>query len=79
MSVHRPMGIETEYGLIEPGNPQANPMVLSSHVVSAYASSPGSAGRGGQVRWDYAGEDPLADAAGSAWTGGEAGRLSGTG
>ncbi|PFG38205.1 proteasome accessory factor A [Georgenia soli] len=64
MSVHRPMGIETEYGLIEPGNPQANPMVLSSHVVAAYAASPGSAGRGGHVRWDYAGEDPLADARG---------------
>ncbi|WP_248255736.1 depupylase/deamidase Dop [Georgenia sp. EYE_87] len=64
MSVHRPMGIETEYGLIEPGNPDANPMVLSAHVVAAYASHPGSAGRGGHVRWDYAGEDPLADARG---------------
>ncbi|MCK6208996.1 proteasome accessory factor PafA2 [Georgenia sp. EYE_87] len=58
------MGIETEYGLIEPGNPDANPMVLSAHVVAAYASHPGSAGRGGHVRWDYAGEDPLADARG---------------
>ncbi|MPV35714.1 depupylase/deamidase Dop [Georgenia subflava] len=64
MSVHRPMGIETEYGLIEPGNPDANPMVLSAHVVAAYAANPGSAGRGGHVRWDYAGEDPLADARG---------------
>ena len=64
MSVHRPMGIETEYGLIEPGNPDANAMVLSAHVVAAYASHPGSAGRGGHVRWDYAGEDPLADARG---------------
>lgn len=58
------MGIETEYGLIEPGNPGANPMLLSAHVVAAYASQPGSAGRGGHVRWDYAGEDPLADARG---------------
>ncbi|MHB1063143.1 MAG: depupylase/deamidase Dop [Georgenia sp.] len=64
MSVHRPMGIETEYGLIEPGNPGANPMVLSAHVVAAYATQPGGAGRGGHVRWDYAGEDPLADARG---------------
>ncbi|WP_127129240.1 depupylase/deamidase Dop [Georgenia sp. SYP-B2076] len=64
MSVHRPMGIETEYGLVEPGNPGANPMVLSAHVVAAYAAAPGSAGRGGHVRWDYAGEDPLADARG---------------
>ncbi|TRW46208.1 depupylase/deamidase Dop [Georgenia yuyongxinii] len=61
MSVHRPMGIETEYGLIEPGNPGANPMVLSAHVVAAYA---GTGGRGGHVRWDYAGEDPLSDARG---------------
>ncbi|KAE8762949.1 depupylase/deamidase Dop [Georgenia thermotolerans] len=64
MSVHRPMGIETEYGIIEPGNPSSNPMVLSAHVVAAYAGAPGSAGRGGHVRWDYAGEDPLADARG---------------
>ncbi|WP_454777982.1 depupylase/deamidase Dop [Georgenia muralis] len=61
MSVHRPMGIETEYGLLEHGNPGANPMVLSAHVVAAYA---GSALRGRTVRWDYAGEDPLADARG---------------
>ncbi|MFH5822730.1 depupylase/deamidase Dop [Georgenia sp. AZ-5] len=64
MSVHRPMGIETEYGLVEPGNPGANPMVLSAHVVAAYAGRPGGAGAGGHVRWDYAGEDPLADARG---------------
>ncbi|GAA4422357.1 depupylase/deamidase Dop [Georgenia halophila] len=64
MSVHRPMGIETEYGLLEPGNPRANPVLLSNHVVAAYASQPGSAGRGGHVTWDYAGEDPLADARG---------------
>ena len=64
MSVYRPMGIETEYGVVEPGDPGANPMELSARVVTAYASHPGSAGRGGHVRWDYAGEDPLADARG---------------
>ncbi|MDD9207612.1 proteasome accessory factor PafA2 family protein, partial [Georgenia sp. 10Sc9-8] len=65
MSVRRPMGIETELGLIEPGNPGANPLALAAHVVAAYAGSPGSAtGTGDPVRWDYAGEDPLCDARG---------------
>jgi proteasome accessory factor A len=55
------MGIETEYGVLQPGRPQANPMLLSSHVVSAYAAS---RAEGGRARWDYADEDPLADARG---------------
>jgi len=55
------MGIETEYGLVQPGRPTANPMLLSSHVVAAYtALTSGS----GHARWDYADEDPLADARG---------------
>lgn len=53
------MGIETEFGIVQPGRPQANPMLLSSHVVAAYASLAGS-----RARWDYADEDPLADARG---------------
>lgn len=59
------MGIETEYGVVQPGRPQANPMLLSSHVVLAYAAvhAPGGA-TGGRARWDYADEDPLADARG---------------
>ncbi|MFC7406797.1 depupylase/deamidase Dop [Georgenia alba] len=56
------MGIETEYGILEPGNPRANPVVLSTHVVSAYAAQHAAPGQ--QVAWDYAGEDPLADARG---------------
>lgn len=55
------MGIETEFGVVEPGRPQANPMQLSSTVVSAYASVSAGAGR---PRWDYEDEDPLADARG---------------
>jgi len=54
------MGIETEYGVVQPGRPQANPMLLSSHVVSAYAALRAS----GHARWDYADEDPLSDARG---------------
>ncbi|WP_225754300.1 depupylase/deamidase Dop [Actinotalea sp. Marseille-Q4924] len=61
MTVRRVMGIETEFGIVEPGRPQANPMLLSSTVVSAYAALAAGAGR---ARWDYEDEDPLADARG---------------
>jgi len=54
------MGIETEYGVLQPGRPQANPMALSSHVVSVYAAVHAQS----RARWDYADEDPLADARG---------------
>ncbi|MFD1718038.1 depupylase/deamidase Dop [Georgenia deserti] len=56
------MGLETEYGILEPGNPRANPVVLATHVVAAYAARHSARRR--QVTWDYAGEDPLADARG---------------
>ncbi len=55
------MGIETEYGVLEPGRPYANPMLLSSHVVAAYAAV---AEGEGHTLWDYSDEDPLADARG---------------
>ena len=35
MSVWRVMGTETEYGIIVPGTPGANAMLISSQVVSA--------------------------------------------
>jgi len=53
--------METEYGVVEPGRPGANPMALSSYVVSAYAART-AAGR--RARWDYDDEDPLLDARG---------------
>ncbi|NLW98078.1 MAG: proteasome accessory factor PafA2 [Actinomycetales bacterium] len=62
MTVRRVMGIETEYGISVPGDPQANPMVLSGHVVHAYASSQGLPAA--RASWDYADEDPLRDARG---------------
>ena len=66
MSLRRAMGIETEYGISVPGRPHANPMVLSGHLVQAYARS-GHPGREPlRVRWDYAGEAPLQDARGFA-------------
>ncbi|GAA1901439.1 depupylase/deamidase Dop [Lapillicoccus jejuensis] len=56
------MGVETEYGISVPGDPGANPMVLSGHVVNAYASTHGV--RSGRAAWDYADEAPLRDARG---------------
>ena len=65
MSVRRVMGIETEYGILAPGRPQASPMALSAHVVGAYiALVAHDTGAAGHPRWDYADEDPLADARG---------------
>ena len=37
VSVRRVMGTETEYGIIVPGNPGANAMLISSQIVNAYA------------------------------------------
>ena len=43
------MGIETEYGVLQPGKPMANPMLMSSQVVTTYralaARSDGARGR----------------------------------
>ncbi len=62
MTVRRVMGLETEYGVLQPGRPLANPMLLSSHVVAVHAAAR-EAGRG-RARWDYDDEDPLHDARG---------------
>ncbi|MEO8556065.1 MAG: proteasome accessory factor PafA2 family protein, partial [Actinomycetota bacterium] len=62
MTVRRVMGIETEYGISVPGDPMANPMVLSGHVVNSYATLQGA--RAGRASWDYEDEMPLRDARG---------------
>src|SRR4051795_7428921 len=56
------MGIETEYGVSRPGEPDANPMLMSGQVVNAYAQPRGA--RAGRARWDYEDEAPLRDARG---------------
>ena len=61
MSVRRVMGTETEMGISVQGQPTANPMVASSQVVNAYASSTLRARR---ARWDFEEESPLRDARG---------------
>ena len=55
--VTRPVGLETEFGVLRPGDAYANPVVLSTRVVEAYCAGAGAP----TVRWDYEGEDPLAD------------------
>lgn len=63
MSVHRIMGIETEYGIATPEDPHANPVLLSSQVVNAYAQHI-MPERTRRLRWDYDVESPLRDARG---------------
>jgi Pup amidohydrolase len=53
------MGIETEYGISLPGVPYANPMLLSSQVVTAYANALHPERR--RAKWDYEEEFPLRD------------------
>ncbi|MCH8612498.1 depupylase/deamidase Dop [Arsenicicoccus dermatophilus] len=59
MSVRRVMGIETEYGISVPGEPHANPVVLSGLIVNAYATRPEITVS--RTRWDYEAEQPLHD------------------
>ena len=64
MSSERIIGTETEYGVYRPGDAWANPIALSTKVVTTYGeiSRAGTPAEGaGVVRWDYTGEDPLND------------------
>jgi proteasome accessory factor A len=63
VSVHRIMGIETEYGITVHGHPTMNAMLTSSQVVNAYAAMLVSKGLR-KARWDYEEEFPLRDARG---------------
>ena len=63
MSVHRIMGVETEYGISAPADPNANPVILSSQVVNAYGVTV-MPDRPKRLRWDYDVESPLRDARG---------------
>ena len=65
MSVIRVMGAETEYGIHTPGSRAFNATWLSTQVVHAYPRETKiRAAAGGETRWDYTDEDPLADARG---------------
>lgn len=65
------MGIETEYGISAPSDPQANPVLLSSQVVNAYGMTV-MPNRPRRMRWDYDVETPLRDARGFDMTRAEA-------
>lgn len=62
MTVKRIMGIETEYGILQQGNAFANPMLMSSQIVTAYQSRRNN--DLAAARWDYEDENPLRDARG---------------
>ena len=53
----RVAGIETEYGIVDPDKPNANPILMSSRLVSACRLW----SEGLTAPWDYGGEDPLQD------------------
>lgn len=53
----RIVGIETEYGITQVGDPAANPIALSAHLVEACRAWAGDQ----RTLWDYGGEDPLQD------------------
>lgn len=57
MGAARVMGIETEYGITDPDRPGANPILMSSRLVTACRGWAGQS----NTRWDYGGEDPLQD------------------
>jgi proteasome accessory factor A len=61
VGVRRVVGIETEYGISAPGQPAANPVMLSGQIVTAYARAVYGDRR---MRWDYDVETPLRDARG---------------
>jgi proteasome accessory factor PafA2 len=63
MSVHRVMGIETEYGISVPGHPHVNAMTTSSAVVTSYDGI-AVGDRRNRARWDFDEEHPLRDARG---------------
>ena len=58
MAIPKVMGIETEYGIFGPGNPEFNPVLASSMLINTYA------GALRRIRWDYEQESPLRDARG---------------
>jgi proteasome accessory factor PafA2 len=58
VAIPKVMGIETEYGIFGPGNPDFNPVLASSMLINTFA---GSLRR---IRWDYEQESPLRDARG---------------
>jgi Pup amidohydrolase len=58
VAIPKVMGIETEYGISGPGNPEFNPVLASSLLINTFA------GALRRIRWDYEQESPLRDVRG---------------
>ncbi len=65
MTVRRLMGSETEYGVIAPASPQANPTVLSAAVINTYTRIvQRTLQKKTHSDWEYGSESPLQDSRG---------------
>jgi proteasome accessory factor A len=58
MAIPKVIGTETEYGIAAIGQPEFNPVLSSSMLISSFA------GALRRIRWDYEDESPLKDARG---------------
>ena len=69
MSVHKFIGVETEYGIVQRGVSESNPIAASSLLINAYLAA-GADGPGvlpeAKVEWDFEDESPGHDARGAA-------------
>ncbi len=65
MALRKVCGIETEYGIIQRGTTESNPIASSSVLINAYLSSLSDAPRSDPVGWDFEDETPGNDARGS--------------
>ncbi len=68
MALRKVLGIETEYGILVRGAPDANPIAASSVLINAYvndlAHGVGAPGQSPKVGWDFEDEHPANDARG---------------
>lgn len=63
--VHRVVGLETEFGIHAPAQPQASHSVMSLELINAYGHRLASEGTNvASTEWDYNEESPLTDARG---------------
>jgi proteasome accessory factor A len=68
VALRKVLGIETEYGILVRGAPDANPIAASSVLINAYISdlahTSGTTAAGPKVGWDFEDENPANDARG---------------
>lgn len=63
--VHRVVGLETEFGIHAPAQPQASHSVMSLELINAYGHKLAAEGTNvASTEWDYNEESPLTDARG---------------